>query len=71
MRRISSSRRAEKHSLVARSSEWSGHFQHEAVLEGLVSQFGFIFPKAIGRAIARRYPYLLEESPGSGEQAAR
>jgi hypothetical protein len=35
------------------------------------SRFGFIFGAAIGRAIARRYSYLLEESPGSGEQAAR
>jgi hypothetical protein len=34
-------------------------------------RFGFIFGTAIGQAIARRYSYLLEESPGSSEQAAR
>jgi hypothetical protein len=38
---------------------------------GANCRFGFIFGGAIGRAIACRYSYLLEESPGSGEQAAR
>jgi hypothetical protein len=42
----------------------------------MVSRIGFsiwvyILEGAIGRAVARRYSYLLEESPGSSEQAAR
>lgn len=38
---------------------------------GRIVDLGLYLEQQIGRVIARRYSYLLEESPGSGEQAAR